>query len=436
MKFLNKYIILLIFIFSGCVSVNKNRMEINIPDVDNTGYNDTFFINGWDNLKKGDLKKAYENFRDSSSKDDRLFTGFGYVYLMKHKLKLAKRNFEKALELNPENLNASIGMATAEEVGGNIFNSFSLYTKLVAKHPENAWIKIRYEYIKSTKTEFYLKEAEKNRIENKDKLYIQNLQKAAFFSPEATDIKLKIANYFYEISDFNQAVFYYESALENRRNDISIMNKLAKSYEMNGKLDSAIITYKKISELSPGDITVSDKINDLKIKFHELDLPVRFKDIFFKDSVTREEFAALIGHYFKDYINTEGLQTVIITDIGASFVRNIIIKLCTAGIMKVRPDHTFRKNQKITRTSFVITLNSLLNYLQNNGYVINYTPSETEVVPDDITPLHKYYKIIRFLLNAKIIKLGKENKFNGSKEISPSEIIFSIRKIIKEIEKK
>ena len=65
-----------------------------------------------------------------------------------------------------------------------------------------------------------------------------------------------------------------------------------------------------------------------------------------------------------------------------------------------------------------------------------FTPSEKENIPEDISPLHKYFKTIRFLLNAQIIKMDRGNRFNGSREITPSEVLFSIRKIIKELEKK
>lgn len=435
MKFLRNIPVVLILLISGCISLNKTNININIPDLDTNGYNDPFYIEGWKYLKNGDFNKAYTNFSDSSSKNEKLYTGFGYVYLMKNKIKLSKRNFLKALELNPENINASIGLATIEEVSGNKFKAFSLYSTLVVKYPENRWIKSRFEFIKTSQTELFLKKADKKKNEGKIDEYIHDLQRAAFFSPEDTDIKLRIADHFRDSGNFKQAVFYYESALENRQNDLKILHKLAESYENSGELDSAILIYKKISELSPDDNTISDKINNLKIKFHEMNLPVKFKDIFFKESINREELAALIGHYFRNYISAE-IKPVIITDIRSSFVKDIIIKLCTSGIMKALPDHTFRKNQKITRTSLIITLNSLLEYLQKKNYVINFTPSENDITPEDISPRHKYYKIIKFLLNSKIIKLDDGDIFNGSREITPSELLLSLRKIIKGIENK
>ena len=129
-------------------------------------------------------------------------------------------------------------------------------------------------------------------------------------------------------------------------------------------------------------------------------------------------------------------KPVIITDISTSFVKSGIIKLCSEGIMKVMPDHTFRGKNLITRTSYIIIINSLIEYLQKNGYIIKYTPNSSPKQPSDITPVHKYFNIISFLSNAGIIKLDEGDKFNGTRTVKRSELLYSLRKIVKDLEKR
>jgi len=192
MKFQLNFLFLFIFLLAGCASSGKPDIKIDVPDIDSNGYNDPLFTKGWNNLRAGEVEKAYENFRDSSSLNDKLYTGFGYVYLFKKKYKLAERNFLKAIELNSENVNAAIGLATIDEVFGRIFKAFAAYSKLFIKFPNNSWVKIRYEFIKSSQTLKFLSEAEKEEQKGRNDISLLNLKKASYISPEVLNIKTRI----------------------------------------------------------------------------------------------------------------------------------------------------------------------------------------------------------------------------------------------------
>ena len=172
----------------------------------------------------------------------------------------------------------------------------------------------------------------------------------------------------------------------------------------------------------------------MKIKFHEVNLPVKFKDIFFKEKVNREELAALIGFYFGKYLSYEGTPKIL-TDISGSFAKDYIIQVCSSGIMKSRPDHTFGRFPVITRSSYAVVLTSLIKFLEKKGMVLKFTPLSKDIEPVDMSPLFKNYKSIKFLIKSQILKTGKNGGFNPTKFISPSDILISLRKVIKSIEK-
>lgn len=430
-KFLS--ILALAFIIAACGGVSRVNTGVHIPDLDTTNQNDSFYEEGWQALKNGRPKIAMQKFQQSTVEDEKLYVAYGYTFLTQNRYGYAKRNFRKALELNPENLQAELGLATLYELMKDQEKAFTIYSRLLAMYPENAWIKVRYQKIKSTQTEYFLNKAEQYETENKTGKYIRALDSASRYSPEIIEIKIKIADFYKDEGQYEEAVLHYEKVLEELPNKEEVMVKLANVYEQMDKVDSAIMIYKSLLELKPGDINIINKINELKIKFYESDLPAKFKEIFFKKTIRREDMAALLGFYFQRYLEIDK-SPVILRDIAGSYAKEYIIKICTLGIMKVRPDHSFDRFSDIKRASFAVVLDALLKHLQARGYTVKITPLEEVVEPGDISPLHKYYKIIKFLVNTRIMQLDPENRFNSTHTLSPSEVIASIKRILFNIE--
>lgn len=422
-------IVMLAVMIAACGGVSRVNTGVHIPDLDPTDQNDSYYEEGWQALKNGRPKIALQKFQQSTVKDEKLYVAYGYTFLTQNRYGYARRNFHKALELNPENLQAELGLATLYEIMKDVEKAFTAYSRLLAMYPENAWIKVRYQKIKSTQTEYFLNKAEQYKIENKTGKYIQALHSASRYSPEIIEIKVKIADYYNDKGQYEEAVLHYEKVLEKLPNKEEVLVKLATVYEQMDKIDSAVMIYKSLLEIKPGDINIINKINELKIKFYESDLPAKFKEIFFKKTINREDMAALLGFYFQRYLETDRAP-VIIRDIAGSYAKEYIIRICTLGIMEVRPDHSFDRFSNIPRASFAVVLDALLKYLKARGYTVKITPLEEVIEPIDISPLHKYYKIIKFLVNTRIMQLDSENRFNSTHPLSPTEVIASIKRIL------
>jgi tetratricopeptide (TPR) repeat protein len=434
----NIVILLLIFLGVNCGGGPRVNTDVGIPALDASEAYDSPYVAGWEKLQAGKAKEALESFQQSRMADDKLHVGFGYTFLVQNKFRLARQNFDRALELNPNNVQAQMGIASIYETMKEMDRAFKLYARLRVKFPENPWIKARYEYIKSTETEKYLKQARGYRNDENAEKYIDALEKAAHYSPEIVDIKLQIADSYYRQEQYKMAAGYYEKVLEVMPDHEDVLYKLANVFEKMKAYDSAVVVYKKLLELKPGDIDITNRINDLKVKFYDWDLPVKFKNIFFKNAVTREDLAALIGYYFDDYLKIEGEAPVILTDIGSSYAREYIIKVCTLGIMEARPDHSFGigdfPDTIVNHAKFAEVIHSLIRYLERTGRDVDMTPRDRLVEPTDISPLHKHYKIIKYLVNSGIIQLDAGDKFNPTANVSPSAALVSLRKLLRSLE--
>lgn len=421
----------------GCGGVPQVNLNIHIPELDSSLDNDYYYIEGWKKLKEGKPGEAMKNFEQSGSSDEKLFVGYGYAFLAQNKLEMARKNFEKALGINQDSLQAQFGVAEMHELLNEKKKAFQVYAKLRALYPANAWVKVRYDSIKTSETEKYLKEAELYKEENQEDAYISALETASWYSPEMIDINMEIADFFNSKQQYQQAVNQYEKVLEKLPHNQELLTKLAEVYEKMERFDSALVIYRKMQELRPGDLHISNKINELKIKFHETNLPPQFKNIYFKSEINREELAALLGFYFDKYL--ENRPPVIITDISGSFAKEYIIKVCSLGIMNLRPDHSFDRFARINRAAFAVVINALLKYLEENAlgvYDMQFHPLDEVIEPVDVSPLHKDYEIIKFLLNSGILKLDKQKRFNPTRNVSPYEVLETIKSIITSIQEK
>ncbi|MCP4151442.1 MAG: hypothetical protein GY757_27100, partial [bacterium] len=120
--------------------VQKVNVDIHIPELDTAKYSDSAYIEGWKSLKAGNPAQAIKLFQQSNSVDEKLFVGFGYAFLAQSKISLAKRNFEKAVAVDADNLPAQLGLATMHEQMNEVESAYDIYSRLRSLYPEHAWV--------------------------------------------------------------------------------------------------------------------------------------------------------------------------------------------------------------------------------------------------------------------------------------------------------
>ena len=191
---------------------------------------------------------------------DRKQAAFGYVFLARKKFSAAAAQFSQALETNPDNLEAGMGMAMIYEFEGKTAEAYQAYGNLLIKAPEDAWIKLKYESIRSSATQEFLLEAEKFKTIDKEK-YIRALEQAAWFSPDMTAITLQIADYYYEENEWQRSLPYYEAVLEKEAHNEAVLLKLAALYEKKEKFDMAWSPWTACWRSSPAILSWNRKRN-------------------------------------------------------------------------------------------------------------------------------------------------------------------------------
>ena len=423
---------LLILLTVACGGVKPAQIDFHLPALKSGDFSDAYFRQGWEQLQKGDTDAAYRSFQLSEVRLDKKQAAFGYVFLARKKFSAAAAQFAQALETEPGNLEAGMGMAMIHEFEGKTAEAFQAYGNLLVKAPEEAWIKLKYESIRTSATQRFLLDAEKAKDTDKAK-YIRALEQAAWFSPDMTAITLQIADHYYGENDWQRSLTYYEAALEKEAHNEAVLLKLAALYEKKEKFDMALMTLDRLLALKPGDPFLESEKKRIRDRFQEMNLPEKFKRIFFKTEINREELAALIGYYFDRFIRMDRAPEII-TDIDGSFARDYIIKTCTSGIMGTRPDHSFDRFSTPDRASFAVILDALIQYLENSGRRLRFTPLAGSAAGADLSPLHKNYDVITFLVNSQVLPLDADNNFNPTRPVSPADVIYALKKILNSIE--
>jgi cytochrome c-type biogenesis protein CcmH/NrfG len=421
----------LILLTIACGGVKPVAIDFHLPVLQSGDYSDAFFRQGWELLQKGDSDAAYKSFQLSEVRLDKKQAAFGYVFLARKKFSAAAAQFTQALATNANNLEAGMGMAMIHEFEGKMAEAYQAYGNLLVKAPEDAWIKLKYESIRSSATQGFLLEAENVKNTDKEK-YVRALEQAAWFSPDLTAITLQIADHYYGENEWQRSLPYYEAVLEKDAHNEAVLLKLAYIYEKNEKIDMALVTLDRLLALKPGEPFLESEKKRIRDRFQEMNLPEKFKKIFFKTEINREELAALIGYYFERFIQMDQAPEII-TDIDGSFAREYIIKTCSNGIMEARPDHTFDRFSTPDRATFAVILNALIQYMEKKGHLLRFTPLATAAAAADLSPLHKNYDAINFLVNSQILPLDTTNNFNPTQPVSPASVIYALKKILNSI---
>lgn len=422
-----------VLLFVACGGVQPVTVDFHLPALDGGAFADSYYRQGWEQLRQGDSEAAYRSFQNSMAPLDKKQAAFGYVFLARRKFSAAADRFASALEGNPQNVEAAMGRAMVLELEGRTADAFRAYGDLLIRVPGDAWVKLKYESIRSDATQAHLLAAEQARGRNKGS-YLRELEQAAFYSPEMTAITLQIADHYDAEGDLERALPGYEAVLERDPHNEAVLLKLAVLYERKEKFDLAIVTLDRLLAMKPGDPVLEAEKKRLRDRFQEVTLPEKFKRIFFKTEINREELAALIGFYFERDLEL-GAAPEILTDIDGSFAREQIIKTVTAGIMNARPDHSFQRFAAPDRAGFAVTLRALIRFLESKGRRLRFTPAAAAAVAADLSPLHKDYEVISGLLNAQVLTLDGQGNFNPTRTVAPSEVIYALKRIQNAIER-
>jgi len=159
----------------------------------------------------------------------------------------AARSFEKALDFDSTFAMAYFRLANLKEGGER--------KRLIAKAAE-------YLDKVSKKERFYIKIVEAGASGN-TKDYLEGLQKMTEHFPDDKESFQRLASYYYEMRQYDQAIAHFNRALEIDPLDKLVLNMLAYTYNQAGDFDKSIWAINKYISVAPDEANPYDTRGDL-----------------------------------------------------------------------------------------------------------------------------------------------------------------------------
>jgi len=256
----------------------------------------------------------------------------GFAYLRLGQLDKAEEYFKKALDMGEEEF-SYLGLGMVEEKRGNLLQAYLYYMKSV--HPE----------------------ADKKLKEIKNRALSQALassspeeiSKALIIDPQSKEAYIRLAQIYIAKGNYFLASAYVKKGLEALGDDPQLLLLYAKVLKMDGKIEDAIEVLKKLNSLYPSEES-REMLFNLEEELERKRIKERLKPVMGKVILSRGDLALIIYAYFGDVL-PEG-RPPIITDLYRGEEMEAILKVTSAGLMRVYPDHTFLPDKTVNRLAF------------------------------------------------------------------------------------
>ena len=216
----------------------------------------------------GNKEKAIELFRqyiDKFPQDPVAYFELARILADKKEISEAIRMSREAHILDPENIWYSLFLAEMDQLTGNLQEAISIYQKIVAKNPNDLDYYYQLAALYLTSERFREAIDMYNKIEAKAGI--------------SEDVSLQKEKIFLHLNELGRAEEELTDLVNSKPDEPRYLSILAEFYMSNNKPEKALETYKKISEIDPGNpyihMSMADyyrKTGDKEKAFNELKL--------------------------------------------------------------------------------------------------------------------------------------------------------------------
>lgn len=177
----------------------------------------------------------------------------GLVYLAKRDLPNARKNFEKALELQPDLDAAASNLATIDVEEGNLPAARDRYERLIEKNPKNEHL--------------LLVSAQLLALSGGPSADVKaRIDKAIAVNAQSVDARSALVAFDVQQGDTKAALAAAQAAISEIPGNPRLLDMLATVQLMNGNADEAVDTLKQLATLQPQNAVVLVRLADAQLR--------------------------------------------------------------------------------------------------------------------------------------------------------------------------
>jgi tetratricopeptide (TPR) repeat protein len=377
----------------------------------------------WTALRRGYTDRAEKAFLKLGTSHPLYHVGLGYTRLLKNDLPAAEAGFKTALAAVPDLALAHLGLAQVYQKMGDEDLTFNELREVLKKDPGHQWAKEYYETLKTKKTQEAVSLAKQAMAAGQTETGKEAYLKALFYSPEYIPAHLSLAEVYKKEKKWSNAMVHLKAASDADPKNVVVLKSYAETLLAADQLGKSLDVYERILDLEPKNVQVKDQVDQLKDKLGIYELPSQYDSIPSKETVAREDVAALLVVKFKGILEEPSAKPPIIIDIATSWASRFIIKVATLGLLDAYSNHGFQPQQTVTRGEMAEILFRTLNYFQKKGVKFHRQIPLDKIQVPDVAPEHVYYRPITEILSYQIMDLGPDKAFRPDQSIKGNEAV-------------
>jgi len=413
--------------FWACTSAPRPRLTPPpLPAMEAPEGADRDFTQGWYDLSLGHVAEAQRAFVASTAPEALRQAGFGFVSRAQGNQRNARAHFEKALVLAPETWIAAWGLSMLHDQGGDSEAAVAVL-ELSARHlPENRVIGDRLAELRDREARRWQQQAEKYRRDGSLPEALEALEKALRYAPGRIDLLRDAARLQAAAGDQTDAIPHLEAIVHSPAATADDLRALGNAYEETGDLEAAYLAFSRWQASRPEDPEARKVVERVRDRFLTGKFPPRFRAIFHKATLTREDLVALIDHRFGAQLALRGQPPVILSDVPGSYVEEAIVRLATFGVIRPASEHHFDRFAPADRTLLAEAIKVLYESLRSPQERPEKRPPEASLAPADVPPQHRGVAAITLLLDLHLLPLDAEGRFLPESPVSPLEALAAL----------
>jgi len=411
----------------ACVATKDQIIDEKIKDSKEEHSSDYYFRKGNKELKQERTEQAIEFYSkgiDIDKSNWKIFLSRGIAYFKIDEYDKSWSDFMRVLHLNPGNRTSKKWLGKIHFMRGNFDEAYSNFIELGRENFTTEDDLKFYKLVRDSAYRYHLSEAE-NAIKLRDhEKSIHEFKTCRWIKPDDPEPTCRLA----------------ELYLNN--NEPWVSYKILESYT--GAENPCILYFEVLTnyELADQDSAI-EKINGLKQKYPESDyiqklmdrfqsvsknkITVLYNEISRSSSLTKGELAFLIAIKILPQLHFTKDESIVVTDIGDSSLKEYIYLVINTDLMSLYPNHTFKPSKIIIRREFVIIVEHLMKKSGINPR--DYIGLEPYINCSDLTVESIYYQPAQDLLRMGFIDLFNDNTFRSEETITGLEAVSCLDKL-------
>jgi tetratricopeptide (TPR) repeat protein len=377
----------------------------------------------WNYIRQGRSDKALKILARLKPGHPFGLAGNGYIALAAGGLAAAEDDFVRALEAQPDMVEAFIGLGQTYQKSGQIDQAYKSYREALKRDPENEFAKGQAEAIAADKTIEAMTEARVAAQAGQTDRSREAYSRALEYSPKLQEAHQALARLYIKQKDFSSALFHLKTASSNDPQNAALLKEYADALFEAGQWSRSLDAYQQASGAAPQDKTIKDRIEQIKNRLGVVDLPDQFNAIASSESVTKEDVAALIGVQFRDILGDLNPKPPVIVDITTSWAQRYIVKAAALNVMEVYSNHTFQPKKTMNRAELAETIVRLIDVLKKNGVAIIAQVPIDRLRIADVPPEHFYFQPIAQVLAYQLMELAPDRTFKPEQAVAGREAV-------------